>query len=118
MNFACWNCRGSAGKGFVSLIKDLCEEYNLSMLFLLETHSSGDRATNLVKRTGFQCSFVVDYIGQAGGIWCLWDPAVWSAQVLNCSAQHVHLQVSWKQGQHWLLTVIYASPRYQTRKQL
>lgn len=39
MNMLGWNCRGAAGRGFVNLIHDLKKEYDVSMLFLVETHT-------------------------------------------------------------------------------
>lgn len=65
MNFMSWNCRGTAAKGFTSLVKDLRKEYQCSLLFLLETHSSGQNAVRTAKRTGLSGNFIVDARGQS-----------------------------------------------------
>lgn len=118
MNFLTWNCRGTSAKEFSSLVKDLRMRYIASMFFLLETHASGDRAKKQVAKTGFSGSFLLDSHGQSGGIWCLWDDTLWSVSILDTTDQSVHLEVSWKGQPNWLLTVVYASPRYIRRKQL
>lgn len=57
-------------------------------------------------------------MGQAGGIWCLWDVQSWKVSILNSSPQWVHLSVSWKRQESWLITVVYASPNLARRVQL
>lgn len=118
MNCISWNCRGVAAKGFMALVKDIRKKYNASLLFLLETHSSGDIAQRQGKRTGYSGVFIVDSRGQVGGIWCLWDTSLWSVEVINSSEQFVHLKVSWKNQNFWFTTVVYASPRYMRRQTL
>lgn len=44
MNFVSWNCRGALAKGFTGLVKDIWKEYDSSLIFLLETHASGEKA--------------------------------------------------------------------------
>lgn len=118
MNFLSWNCRGTGAKGFTSLVKDLRKEYNASLIFLLETHSSGDKAVKLAKKTGFSGHFIVDAMGQAGGIWCLWDEANWQVSIIDSSNQFVHMQFTWKRSISWLVTAVYGSPRYVRRQEL
>lgn len=118
MNFMAWNCRGTAAKGFSGLLKDLRREYSASMMFLLETHSSGLKCQNLVKKIGFSGHFVVEARGQSGGIWCLWEVSLWKVVVLESSSQFVHLLVTWKGHISWVVTVVYASPRFAQRQEL
>lgn len=117
MNVMSWNCRGIGAKGFTCLVKDIRRNYEASLIFLLETHSSGELAQRKIKKMGFTGNFIVDSVGQAGGIWCLWD-SNWSVEVLVTSFQYIHMRVSWKNQSNWLLTVVYASPNYALRQQL
>lgn len=87
-------------------------------MFLLETHSSGVKAKNQIKKLGFSGSHIVDSRGQSGGIWCVWDKAVWSVDEIESSHQFVHLQVAFKGQLKWLITVVYASMSYVRRQQL
>lgn len=73
MKLICWNCRGTASKGFAGLIKDMKRDYSASFIALLETHTSGTLAMRIAKRTGFENQFIKDPRGQAGGIWIIWD---------------------------------------------
>lgn len=118
MNFMSWNCRGTAAKGFTSLVRDLRKEYDYSLIFLLETHASGDKALRQAKKTGFGGQFIVDANGHSGGIWCLWDVGYWNVDVINNSNQFVHMKVTWKGSISWLITVVYASTRYVRRQEL
>lgn len=118
MNFLAWNCRGTTAKGFSSLIKDIRREYHASLVFLLETHSSGEKAKNQIKKLGLSGSHIVDSRGQSGGIWCIWDLVVWSVEVLESSHHFVHLKVAFKGQIKWLITVVYASTSYVRRQQL
>lgn len=59
MNFMAWNCRGTTAKGFSGLLKDLRREYSASLMFLLQTHSSGPNCLKQVKKTGFSGQFVL-----------------------------------------------------------
>lgn len=118
MNFLSWNCRGTVAKGFTNLIKDLSKVYNASLIFLLETHASGQMAIKQAKKTGFSGQFIVDSRGQSDGIWCLWDANSWKVEVIESSNQFIHLQVSWKGHITWFVTVVYASTRVVRRQEL
>lgn len=96
MNFMAWNCRGTAAKGFLGLLKDLRREYSASLMFLLETHSSGPNCLKQVKKMGFSGQFVVEARGHSGGIWCLWEVSLRKVEVLESSNQFAHLRVTWK----------------------
>lgn len=118
MNFMAWNCRGTAAKGFSGLLKDLRREYSASLMFLLETHSSGPNCLKQVKKTGFSGQFVVEARGHSGGIWCLWEVSLWKVEVLESSNQFAHLRVTWKGHITWVITVVYASPRFAQRQEV
>lgn len=117
MNIICWNCRGTTSKGFVGLTKDMKHEYSASFIALLETHSSGNQAKRLVRRMGFDHDhhFIVDAIGQSGGIWLLWDINHWNIQILKDTSQLVHVKVAPPNASHWFLTIVYGSPHFTRR---
>nr|XP_025664883.1 uncharacterized protein LOC112763420 [Arachis hypogaea] len=112
------NRRGVGSKTFPSLIRDLRHEYGANMFFLLETHVSGVRGNQIRDKIGFDKSFVVDAVGHAGGIWCLWDSSVWSVDVIEHDKQYVHLKVSGNNSMPWLITAVYGSPQRVTRRTL
>lgn len=118
MNILSWNCRGTAQKGFVNLIKDLRREYHTSFICLMETHTCAKTADRILRRVQLDGQFVVEIRGQAGGIWCLWDPMVWKVNIIGHSDQFVHMMIKWKQTEEWALTVVYGSPHIQPRLSL
>lgn len=72
-NFLAWNYRGTCSCGFDHpLIKDICEEYETSLLFLLETYASKDTTNKIIPKLGLDSHFIKDGHGQSGGLWCLW----------------------------------------------
>lgn len=116
MNCISWNCRGALAKGFTALVKEIRREYEVSLIFLLETHASGEKARRQARKTGLSGNFIVDSQGQSGGIWCLWDESHWKVAILDQSDQFVHLQVSWRDTTTWFITIVYANPRYLRRQ--
>lgn len=55
---------------------------------------------------------VEEVVGHSSGICCLWDSSLWKVQMLGNSRYHVHLKVSWKSSNDWLLMVVYNSSHY------
>jgi hypothetical protein len=58
MNYISWNCRGIGSKGFKTLVKDICREYNSSMIFLLETHAKEEKALCWAKKFGLDGCYI------------------------------------------------------------
>lgn len=50
MNVIGWNCRGTTGKGFGDLMKDLKKYHDSKLIILMETHASGVRADSIIKK--------------------------------------------------------------------
>lgn len=118
MNVICWNCRGTASKGFAGLIKDIRSEFSCSLMFLVETHTSGSLAKRIAKRCGLDQSFIVDARGQSSGLWCIWDSIICKVQILNSTSQLIHLRVQFKNNSPWFLTACYGSPHFAQRQDL
>lgn len=118
MNVLCWNCRGTASKGFAGLIKDLRREFSFSLMMLVETHTSGNRALGVIRRLGFDGKQVVDATGHAGGIWILWDSSVWAVKIISSSPQIIHMEVSWRNEATWYLFAVYGNPHHAQRQYL
>lgn len=81
-------------KGFTELVSDLRRHYDASLIFPLETHVSGLKAKRRENRTGFKLNFILDSQGQSGGIWCLWNPEIWTTEILENYRQYIHLKVT------------------------
>lgn len=86
--------------GFASLIRGRRKEFSVNFVVLLETHVKGRSAKKIIKRLGFQDKFIEPARGHSGGIWYLWDPAVWKVEVLQSDSQYVHFKVLWQNPNH------------------
>lgn len=71
MNFITWNCRGVGRRSFPGLIRDLKQKYEAYFIILIETHVSGDKCNNIIRRMGLDGSCISEAQGHSGGIWYL-----------------------------------------------
>lgn len=118
MKVLSWNCKGTAFKGLVGLIKDLKREFCVSLFTLMKTHTSGDFAHKIIRRIGFDSHHVEEVCGKSEGLRCLRDSSCWNIQVLFSSYQFIRMKVNKPQEQLWYLTVVYGSTRYAPRQPL
>ena len=59
------------------MIRDFCLKYAFSILALMETRISGERADKVIRRIGFDGCYKVEANGFTGAIWVLWDASIW-----------------------------------------
>ncbi|GMI67469.1 hypothetical protein HRI_000416200 [Hibiscus trionum] len=116
INILIWNIQGAASSSFRDQLRRIRASSKPSIVALLETRISGQRADSIVSRLGFQFSFRVEAQGFSGGIWLLWNSDV-KVQALAISNQFIHVKL---QGSMFLspvfFTVVYASPHIQYRR--
>ncbi|KAK7250655.1 hypothetical protein RIF29_33213 [Crotalaria pallida] len=117
MNSIIWNCRGAGNKLFPGLIRDCKRMYNIDFLAILVQRISGDKASSVIRRLGFDDSFRVDAVGFSGGIWCLWKTTEVSINVIHYSSSVIHLECK-KANMHWIFSIVYASPQEHLRSSL
>ncbi|XP_061369209.1 uncharacterized protein LOC133312082 [Gastrolobium bilobum] len=114
-----WNCRGVAKKGFLAPIRDLKSRFNISLLALLETKISDDKASKISSKFGFSKVHRQDPIGFSGGIWLMWDEVEFSLQVLKSNHQFIHSKISYhNHTRDEYITMVYASPQRHERRTL
>lgn len=87
MNVICWNCRGTASKGFSSLIKNIRSDYSCDLMILAETHTSGSLAKRIANKCALDGQFIIYATCQSGGLWCIWNSNIWKVQVLSSSSR-------------------------------
>ncbi|KAF7839049.1 RNA-directed DNA polymerase [Senna tora] len=98
-------------KTFLGLVRDLKHRHNIDFVALVETRQSGDKASEIIKKLGFDGLERVHAVGFVGGIWCLWRKDRVSVSVLLKHHQFMHLKVN-KGGKDWLFMVVYGSPTH------
>ena len=72
MNIIAWNCRGALKPSFQNHVKELVHNHDPTILIVMETHISGDRARDIMDRLPFDGAIHTDKIGFASGLWLLW----------------------------------------------
>ena len=116
MNILIWNCRGAMKPQFRKTVMDLVEWHTPMLMVITETRMSGARAVEMIESLPFDGSVVVDTIGFAGGIWLLWRTDLVHVEVLAATEQEIHAIIRVRsQSLNWIISAIYASPRFAER---
>ena len=88
-------------------------------MILTETKVSGSRAKDISNRLPFDRAFHANNFGFSCGIWVLWDSTQAELSFLSSIEQEIHSIVKdFSTNSSWLLSAIYASPRYAERQLL
>lgn len=116
MFFIVWNCQGAGSKKFMRAARLLIKTHNPSVMALLETKVSGDRANDICKKLNFSNWIRIEAIGFSGGIWILWKEEI-DLQVKFTHPQFAISDIR-SDNKHWNMVIVYASPDYQLRKKL
>ncbi|KAF7837882.1 ribonuclease H [Senna tora] len=86
--------RGTGSKTFPGLVRDIKHRHDVDFLALVETKQSGDKATEIVKKLGFDGSEQEEAVGFVGGIWCLWRKDRVSVSIILKHPQFIHLKIN------------------------
>jgi hypothetical protein len=116
MNILIWNCRGVMKPKFKSTLLDLVSWHRPAMVIVTETRMGGQKAEAIIRSLPFDGAHFTDTIGFAGGIWLLWRSDMVDVDVLSATEQEIHalIRVS-PTSPPWLISAIYASPRFADR---
>ncbi|XP_028795353.1 uncharacterized protein LOC114750878 [Neltuma alba] len=117
MKFLFWNSKGTGSKAFLSLICELSKKHNIDILAILETISSGNKATKITQSLGFDKFSLVDAHGYSGGLWVLWKKTAWSCRIISTHEQYIHFYIEDGTTKAYF-TAIYASPNPIKRRTL
>jgi exonuclease III len=116
MKVLLWNCRGAGNPNFRRNFADLMRSHQPTIVVLVETRISGQRAVEVSTALGFDRVIRSDAEGFSGGIWLLWDSGSVTLDVLHVNNQAIHATVQVHHSNPpWLFTAIYASPRFASR---
>ena len=116
MNILIWNCRGAMKPQFRKTVLDLVEWHSPFLMVITETRMSGARAVEMIESLPFDGYVVADTIGFAGGIWLLWKTDLVHVDVLATTEQEIHAIIRVRsQSLSWIISAIYASPRFAER---
>lgn len=106
-----WNCRGMGSRATRLHLKELLNSHKPGILALLEPRVHSSCILQFLYTTEFTDMLVVEAMGFIGGIWLLWDCQKITIESITLENQIINVVVKELMGQHWLLSVVYASPR-------
>ncbi|PNX98271.1 RNA-directed DNA polymerase, partial [Trifolium pratense] len=106
--------RGAGAKArlFSSMVRDLCNFNKVDVLIIVEPRISGEVATKVIEKLGFEHHLRVDAIGFSGGIWLLWNDSDCVVKVTHSNPQLLHVEFKDVSSNNcWDLSCVYGSPR-------
>ena len=116
MNILIWNCRGAMKPQFIKTVMDLVEWHSPILMVIIETRMSGARVMEMIETLPFDGAEVTDTIGFVGGIWLLWRADLVQVDVRAVTEQEIHAIIRVRsQTLSWIISAIYASPRFAKR---
>ncbi|XP_074374615.1 uncharacterized protein LOC141715026 [Apium graveolens] len=115
MNCLGWNCRGLGNPRTVRVLGDLVRDRKPDVLFLSETISTSNIIESLRLKFGFAQCFLVDRVGQSGGLAVFWKANV-SCQITEYSQNHIDIQFLENSVVTWRLSCFYGYPERSRRK--
>ncbi|XP_024041873.1 uncharacterized protein LOC127898857 [Citrus sinensis] len=83
----------------------------------MEPRTSGVKADEFIKKSGFDYSHRVEAVGFSGGIWLLWRSSI-EVEVLINHRQFIHFKICRNNVFVSWVTAVYASPNPMLRRQL
>ena len=90
-----WNVQGVLNK--VAVIRELVRINKPTVLVLVETHISGEQASEVCTRIGFSGNLRVEAQGFRGGIWMMWRKDEVSITHMGSHTQHLTVEIKKKQ---------------------
>ncbi|OMO65780.1 reverse transcriptase [Corchorus capsularis] len=117
MKILLWNVRGAGNNDFLRNIRELIRSHRPSLVGIMETRVSNERADDIIRRVGYQNSTRVDGLGFADGIWLLWNEEEVDVTVEHSNFQSITVNIRRKEG-NLRLTTVYGSPTPSNREQL
>nr|XP_023912507.1 uncharacterized protein LOC112024102 [Quercus suber] len=119
MKVLLWNCRGALNPRFQRVLSDLVNAHSPALVIVTETRVGGERAKQITDRFPFDGAIHADTVGYSGGIWLLWNSDSMEVIQLAKTEQEIHVVVKVRASNlSWMLSSIYASPRFEERKLL
>ncbi|XP_022723781.1 uncharacterized protein LOC111280610 [Durio zibethinus] len=116
MSMLLWNCRGERHPNFVRTVRELAGTHGPNIMVITETRARGEDVRHIIDRLPFDSWKDTATIGYKGGIWLLWKSDLLDVDDICATEQEIHATIKVKSNNFsWLISAIYASPRYNER---
>ncbi|XP_056694850.1 uncharacterized protein [Spinacia oleracea] len=113
-----WNVQGAGKQAFMATLKEIIRINNPTVIVLVETHLSGEKAQRVCDRIGFSGQTRVEAQGFSGGIWLFWKEEEVSVTPFEAHGQHLTIEIAKIGDTPWLFSAVYASPDSIARREL
>ncbi|XP_020245216.1 uncharacterized protein LOC109823347 [Asparagus officinalis] len=120
MHLAIWNIRGFNKSSKHKIVKQFIQEYDISLIGLLETKLHENKLKRIVMQITKDWKWTSNvHEARNGRIWILWDSDIFNVQVLSSTDQHITCTIDSKNGKFSsLCTIVYAQNQMANRKTL
>lgn len=109
MRIMSWNYSGLGNAKAVSILCELIRAHKPDVIFMFETLVSFSRIEEYRARLGFDVCYVMDCVGQSGGVCAFWRNLD-LCTLLYFSTNHIDLEVRDVLHGNWRLTGFYGCP--------
>lgn len=109
MSCLCWNVWEMRNPSTFRALKALLQANSPNLVFLSETRLAINKVDDIRKKLKFSGVFVVDRIGQGGGLMLLWDDSM-SVSILSSSSGHIDVVIESDCFSEWRFTGFYENP--------
>ena len=117
MNSLSWNCRGIENPWTVRALRNLVQQWNPKIVFLMETKVGVRRMTKVKEMIGFSNGLIVPSKGKSGGIVLLWTREI-DVEIKSFSRFHIDAIVTDQfLDLKWRLTGFYGNPDTNLRRE-
>ncbi|XP_074303649.1 uncharacterized protein LOC141638125 [Silene latifolia] len=115
-----WNVRGINKRNKQGDVRRILHMNNLGFFGLIETRVKSSNMNNVQDGLGSKWKFLMNNdVIEGGRIWILWDPSLFTVNVISKEWQLMHLQVTYLQnGFSWTCSMIYGSNKDSDRSSL
>jgi exonuclease III len=105
-----WNCQGLGNPWSVQDLSLMVKEKRPNIIFLMETKCRKSKMEGIRVKLGFEGLFVVEPVGQSGGLALLWKEAH-ELEIHNYTRRHINALVKYEgEDIWWKLTCFYGHP--------
>lgn len=116
MSIISWNYWGLGNLSAVPALRDLVRTYHHDTVFLCETLVHSSRFVDIKNSLGFDFCFLVDCVGQGGGLVLLWTKP-FDCNLINFSQNFINVSVHEASSPVWRLTGYYGYLERQRRRE-
>lgn len=112
-----WNCRSLGKSSAVLQVQKIAQDYNLDVMFLMETHLASNKGKDIWNKCGFFYGYEVPRLGLGEGLILAWMQRSY-LRVVHESPHLIHIDVVDNKGKPLSITFVYGHPELAKRNEV